>query len=131
MAVTSLPPRPGNAVGWRWLPGERPDFDIVSVNAAEEIPALAGRFPDVAFVAARETAKADYGRACPAWANCSLRRAAACAPAVAVLNADVVLAAGRISPPGGHGRARGIGCRCRVDVGPDAPGQPGPSFFLL
>lgn len=130
-AVTSLPPTAGRRCRLALDSWRAAGFStIVSVNADAEIAALAGRFPDVAFVAARETAKADYGRACPAVGELLGAGAEVGAPAVAVLNADVVLAAG----PGFAARlataARGgLVAGCRVDVGPDAPGQSRPASY--
>ena len=129
VAVTSLPPTAGRRCRLALDSWRAAGFSsIVSVNADAEIAALAGRFPDVAFVAARKTAKADYGRACPAVGELLGAGAEVGAPAVAVLNADVVLAVGadfaaRLATAARGGLAAG----CRVDVGPDAPGQPRPA----
>ena len=94
-AVTSLPPTAGRRCRLALASWRAAGFStIVSVNAVEEIAALAERFPEVAYVAARETAKADYGRACPAVDEMLAAGADVGAPAVAVLNADIVLAVG-------------------------------------
>jgi hypothetical protein len=129
VAVTSLPPTAGQRCRLALASWRAAGFStIVSVNAAEEIAALAGRFPEVAFVAARETAKAAYGRACPAVGELLAAGAAVGAPAVAVLNADIVLAAGADFAARLATAARGgLVAGCRVDVGPDAPGQPRPA----
>lgn len=129
VAVTSLPPTAGQRCRLALHSWRAAGFSsIVSVNAAEEIAALAGRFPEVTFVAARETAKADYGRACPAVGELLTAGADIGAPAVAVLNADVVLAAGPDFAARLAAAARGgLVAGCRVDVPPDVPGQPQPA----
>lgn len=129
VAVTSLPPTAGPRCRLALDSWRAAGFStIVSVNAAEEIAALAGRFPDVAFVAARKTALAEYGRACPAVGEMLAAGAEVGAPAVAVLNADIVLDAGADFAARLATAARGgLAAACRVDVGPHTPGQLGPS----
>jgi len=131
VAVTSLPPTAGTRCRLALDSWRAAGFSsIVSVNAAEEIAVLAARYPDVAFVAAQETALADYGRACPAVGEMLAAGADVGAPAVAVLNADVVLAVGPDFAARLAAAARGgLVAGCRVDVGPDAPGEPRPASF--
>jgi hypothetical protein len=125
-AVTSLPPGAGprcrQAMACLAAAGFSP---LISVNDPDAIDALAGRFPEVAFVASRETAQAVHGRACVSVAALLAAGAASGAPAVAVVNADIVLCvrpdfAVRLAAAAKGGALTA----CRVDSSQALPGQP-------
>lgn len=118
VAVTSLPPRTDArhraAVASFVLAGFSP---IISVNTPREIEALWQDFPDVTFVPGPDAAARPFGRPFAALDDLLAAGAATGAQAVAIINADIVLA-----PPAGLaarlGRAAlgGAVLACRVDV---------------
>jgi hypothetical protein len=124
VAVTSLPPGAGDRSRKAVASWAAAGFEaIVSVNTAEEIAALTGLFPEVAFVAAASPAQAAFGRAYAGLPRLLEAGLAAGAPTVAVLNADIVLAArpdfaARLTTAA----AGGAVIACRTDRGPDQPG---------
>ncbi|MHC1788041.1 hypothetical protein [Solidesulfovibrio sp.] len=135
-AVTSLPPLAGGrcreAVASWAAAGFSP---LISVNAPSEIAALAGRFPDVAFVAGCGAATARFGRPYAGLSDLLAAGRDAGTTAIAVVNADIVLTA----RPGFAGRlARaatgGAVAACRVDrpgtaAGPSEAGSPAAYYY--
>src|SRR5262245_29506916 len=65
-------------------------FRIVSVNDAEEIPALAGAYPEISFIAADRNASAISGRKTPYIADLLSPLLEAPEPVVGIINSDVV-----------------------------------------
>ena len=67
---------------------------VVSVNDADEIPALAGRYPEVTFYPAQRSAQATFGPKTPFITDLLLTLAVAPESVVGIVNADIVLEPG-------------------------------------
>ena len=131
VAVTSLPPGADarcRAAVASW--GAAGFSAIVSVNTPAEITALAKRFPQVAFVPGATTALAAFGRPYAGLPQLLAAGAATGAAVVAVINADLVLAAG----PDFAGRLAsaatgGAVIACRVDVAAHRSASAASSYY--
>ncbi len=99
LLATSIPPR----LSRRWSEEHTEDyqalcvqswtragFRVVSLNAAEEIPPLAARFPEVKFVAAERDARAVVGRRLPYIADMLALLADGAEPVVGIANSDIL-----------------------------------------
>ena len=120
-AVTSLPPGADDRCRAALASWAAAGFaSIVSVNTPTEIAVLARRFPQVAFVPAPSAALEAFGRSYAGLSRLLAAGAAAGAAVVAVINADIVIAAG----PDFAGRLAaaatgGAVVACRVDTAAD------------
>src|ERR1700733_6230934 len=103
--ATSIPPKMtrlqnGEDIGERyqadcvasWIEA---GFKVYSVNAPEEIPALAGRFPQVEFMPTDRDARAVAGRKMPFIDDLLLALARQDRLIVGIVNADICLETGR------------------------------------
>jgi len=121
VAVTSLPPDAAARCRAALASWTAAGFaSILSVNTPAEIAVLARRFPQVAFVPAPTTALEAFGRSYAGLPRLLAAGAATGAAVVAVINADIALAAG----PDFAGRlataaAGGAVVACRADTAAD------------
>lgn len=126
IAVTSLPPSADARCRAAVASWTAAGFtSIVSVNAAREIALLADRFPEVAFVPGGPAAETLFGRPYAGLPELLAAGAAGGAAVVAIVNADIAVAAG----PDFAGRLAtaatgGAVVACRVDVAPDGGAAP-------
>jgi len=99
VVATSFPPKLVRANGGR--PMEDYDrlcvqswiacgFKIISLNATDEIPALASRYPEVEFIPAERNASAVFGRKTPFIADLLSALARESAPTLGIINSDIV-----------------------------------------
>jgi hypothetical protein len=101
-------------------------FKVYSVNAPDEIPRLAARFPQVAFVPTDRDARVMLGRKTPMIDDLLLALARQDRPVVGIVNADICMETGR-DWRGILGAAVGstmvIGHRVDVETWPEKPGD--------
>src|SRR5882724_1767733 len=99
VVATSFPPKLVRANGGR--PMEDYDrlcvqswitcgFKIISLNAPDEIPALASRHPEVAFVPTERNASSVFGRKTPFIADLLAALARESAPTLGIINSDIL-----------------------------------------
>lgn len=65
-------------------------FKIISLNAPDEIPALASRYPEVEFIPAGRNASSVFGRKTPFIADILSALARESAPTLGIINSDII-----------------------------------------